>query len=129
MRCKRRLGNRGTMLLESLMALGLLAIGMAGLSALMVQHLRAAGSNNLLTTAIALGEQELEDLRSQDYNTGLVSRTSTSTLGTTTYTITTTVTANSPALNMKSIATTVTWSGLSGPQTYALNTIYTQLQN
>ena len=129
MRRKRRLDNRGTMLLEALMALGLLGIGMATLSALMVQHIRAAGSNNLLTTAIALGEQELEDLRSQDYNTGLVSRTSTSTLGATTYTITTTVTADSPSPNMKSIATRVTWTGLNGSQTYALNTIYTQLQN
>jgi len=117
------------MLLESLVAIGLLAIGMTSLSALMVQHIRAAGSNNLLTTAIALGEQELEDLRSQDYNTGLVSRTSTSTLGTTTYTITSTVTANSPAINMKSITTNVTWTGLNGSQTYALNTIFTQLQN
>ena len=129
MRSKRRLDDRGMMLLEALVAIGLLAIGMTTLSGLMVQHIRTAGSNNLLTTAIALGEQELEDLRSQDYNTGLVSRSSTSTLGTTTYTITTTVTADSPALNMKSITTNVTWNGLNGSQSYQLRTIYTQLQN
>jgi Tfp pilus assembly protein PilV len=127
MRSKHRLDARGYMLLESLVALGLLAIGMTSLSGLMVTHLRAAGSNNLLTTAIALGEQELEDIRSQDY-TAIVSRTTTSTLGNTTYTIATTVTADSPALNMKTISTNVTWSGLNGAQTYALKTIYTQIQ-
>jgi type II secretory pathway pseudopilin PulG len=129
MRSKRRLDNRGSMLLEALVAIALLGIGMSTLSLLMVQHLRAAGTNNLLTTAIALGEQELEDLRSQDYNTGLVSRTSTSTLGTTTFRITTTVTADNPIPNAKSISTIVSWTGLNGSQTYALNTIYTQLQN
>jgi len=129
MRSKRRLDNRGMMLVEALVAIGLLGIGMATLSALMVQHMRTAGSNNLLTTAIALGEQELEDLRSQDYNTGIVSRTTTSTVGATTYTITTTVTADTPSFNMKSITTNVTWSGISGAQSYVLRTIYTQLQS
>jgi Tfp pilus assembly protein PilV len=129
MRSKPRLDNRGIMLIESLVALALLGIGMTTLCAFMIQHIRAAGANNLLTTAIALGEQELEDLRSQDYTTGIVSRTSTSTLGATTFTITTTVVADSPAINMKSISTNVTWTGLNGSQTYALQTIYTQLQN
>ncbi len=129
MPCKPHRNDRGSMLLEALVSICLLGIGMAALSGLMVQHIRAAGTNNLLTTAIALGEQELEDLRSQDYNTGLVSRTTTSTLGITTYTITTTVTADTPALNMKTVNTNVTWSGLNGSQSYALNTIYTQLQN
>ena len=129
MPCKPHRNDRGSMLLEALVSICLLGIGMAALSGLMVQHTRAAGTNHLLTTAIALGEQELEDLRSQDYNTGLVSRTTTSTLGITTYTITTTVTADTPALNMKTVNTNVTWSGLNGSQSYALNTIYTQLQN
>jgi len=127
MRFKQRLDNRGVMLIEALVAIGLLGIGMASLSALMTQHIRRAGTNNAYTTAIALGEQEIEDLRSQDYTTGLVSRTSTSTVGVTTYTIATTVVPDSPAANMKSITTNVTWAGLNGTQVYRLYTIYTQI--
>jgi len=127
MHSRKRLNERGILLVEALVGLGILTVGMATISALMVQHLRASGTNNLLTTAIALGEQELEDLRSQDYNTGIVSRSSTSTQGVTTYTITTTVIPDNPAPNMKKVSTNVTWTGLNGSQTYALYTIYTQL--
>lgn len=129
MHYRHHLDDRGVMLVEAIVALGLLGLSMAALSALMTQHLRQAGTNSLYTAAIALGEQELEDLRSMDYNS-LASRTYTPpAVGVTTYTVASTVVADSPSANMKSITTNVTWTGLNGPQTYTLYTIYTQLQH
>ena len=129
MRCRQHRDDRGVMLVEAIVALGLLGLAMAALSTLMTQHLRQAGKNTAFMTAISLGEQELEDLRSLDYNS-IASRTNTPTTdGVTTYTVASTVVADSPTANMKSITTKVTWTGLNGPQTYSLYTIYTQLQH
>jgi hypothetical protein len=117
------------MMVEAIMAILLLGTSMAAISALMTQHIRQSGTNNLYTTAISLGERELDDLRSLDYNS-LASRTSTviPTPGSTTYTITSTIQADTPIANAKQISTTVTWTGLYGSQSYSLYTIFTALQ-
>lgn len=116
-------------MIEALISIVVLGICMMGISALLSQHIRRAGANNALTTAIALAERELEDIRSLEYS-AMASRTSTPTAGKPSYQVTTVVVPNSPNPNEKSITTTVSWSGIYGQptQTYTVRTVYTALQ-
>jgi hypothetical protein len=119
--------QQGSTLLESLVAIGLFGLAMAALGNLLVTHIRLEGSNLMQTTAIGLAEREFEDLRAIDYN-DIVSRSSTSTIGGIAYTVTTTVTADMPAANMKTINAAVTWTDRTGAQSYALSAIYTAVK-
>jgi type II secretory pathway pseudopilin PulG len=116
--------ERGSTLIESLVAIGLFGLVMAAVGDLLITHIRMEGLNVMQTTAIGLAERELEDLRAIQYS-DIVSRTSTQTVDGMRYTITSTVTADTPAPNEKSINTAVTWTDRSGAQSYALNAIYT----
>jgi prepilin-type N-terminal cleavage/methylation domain-containing protein len=127
MSSKHRRGERGTTLLESLVAVALFGIASAAIGTLLTQHIRTQGTNMTQTSAIGIAERELEDLRAMDYG-DIASRTSTTTVASMTYNLTTTVTANTPATNMKSINTTVTWTEARGPQTVSLNAIYTAVK-
>jgi len=124
MSSRHRRDDRGATLIEALVALALFGISMAAIGKLLTCHVRRAGTNNTYTTAVSMGEQELEDLRSQAYSV-IASRSSQVTTGGITYTITTAVVPDSPALNMKSITTTINWREPNGSQTYTLNAIYT----
>ena len=121
---KARHRERGSTLIESLVALGLFGLMASAMGSLFTTHIRAEGSNVRRTAAIALVEQEFEDLRSLDYDS-IMSRSSTSTTGHVTYTLTTTVVPDMPAPNMKTITATLTWTDNYGPQTYSANAIYT----
>jgi prepilin-type N-terminal cleavage/methylation domain-containing protein len=127
MSSKRLSNERGVTLIESVVALGLFAIAAAAISNLLVGHVRQKGSNLAATTAIVVAERELEDLRSLDY-ADIVTRSSTKTFGGLTYTLTTTVTADVPAPNMKTIQTQLTWSEPSGAKSYVLNAVYTAIK-
>jgi len=116
--------QRGAILMESLVALGLFGIAMMTIGDLMVQHIRMEGTNGTITTAVALAAGELEDLRGMPYD-NIQSRSSTQTDGALTYTITTTVVEDSPAPELKSISTQVTWTEPNGAQSFTLNAIYT----
>jgi type II secretory pathway pseudopilin PulG len=118
--------ERGSTLVESLVAIGLFGLVMAAVGNLLITHMRMEGLNIVQTTAIGLAERELEDLRALQYS-DIASRTATQTIGGIQYTIRTTVTADSPAPNEKSINTAVTWTDRSGSQSYALNAIYTAI--
>jgi len=83
--------------------------------------------NATKTTAISLATKELEDLRSLDYPSIPASRTSTTTVGPLTYTVTSTAAFDIPATGMSRITTTVTWTDPLGSQTYTLNAIYTDV--
>jgi prepilin-type N-terminal cleavage/methylation domain-containing protein len=123
----KRQRQRGTTLLESLVALALFGIASAAIGTLLTQHIRTQGSNMTQTTAIAIASRELEDLRSLDYD-DIVSRSSTQVFGGLTYTLTTAVADDVPAAKMKSITATVTWTEANGPQTYTLDAIYTAVK-
>jgi hypothetical protein len=109
---------------ESMVAVLLFALTAAAVGQLLTQQVRFEGTNGTMTTAIALAEAEMEDLRSLAY-ASIVSRSSQTVVGSITYNLQTTVASDTPAVNMKSITTNVTWTEPSGSQSYALYSIYT----
>ena len=113
--------------MEAMVALGLFAIALAGISSFLVHHVRAAGNNFRESYAYALAEQELEAIRALDYG-AIAARTATKTLGGITYTVTTTVGENTPAPNMKTVTVNVAWTDLRGSRNVQLGTIYTQVR-
>lgn len=115
--------QHGSTLVESLVALSLFALTAAAIGDLLTREIHLEGTNNTTTTAIFLAERELEDLRSQDYDT-VASRSSTSTVEGATYSLQTTVVPDSPAPSMKSVTTNVTWTDARGPQSYDVYAIY-----
>jgi Tfp pilus assembly protein PilV len=116
----------GTSLVETLVALALFAIGLVTVGRFLSMHVRMSASNTLSSTAYALAEAQMENLRTADYP-DIVSQTSTQRQGAVTFTVTTQVTPDAPAPNMKSIVIDVTWQEPMGPRDVALHTIYTQI--
>lgn len=122
--CARSLRNSsGSTLVESLVALSLFAMTAAAIGDLLLHQIRMEGANGAATNGVLLAERELEDLRSQDYDS-LASRTSTSTIDGATYFVQTTVVPDSPEVAMKSVTTSVTWTEAKGPQSYSVEAIY-----
>jgi len=118
--------QQGSLMIESLVALGLFAIAMMTIGDLLVQHIRIECTNGTRTSAVAFAERELEDLRSMPYSS-VQSRTSTLTDGNITYTITTTVVEDAPAAELKSITTQVNWTEPTGDQSLSMSAIYTKI--
>lgn len=127
MNSKLHTAERGATLIESVVALGLFTIATAAIGNLLVGHIRTKGSNLAATTAVVVAERELEDLRALDY-ADIATRTSTQTFGALTYTVSTTITNDAPAPNLKTIQTLVSWSEPSGSKNYVLNAIYTAIK-
>jgi type II secretory pathway pseudopilin PulG len=113
-------------LLESLVAIALFGLAGTAMERLVVQQMRMENTNITSTTAIALAAKELEDLRGLDYP-DVSSRSSTVTVQGLRYTIQTTVVPDSPQPNLKSIRADVSWTEPSGPKSYALYGIYTDV--
>jgi prepilin-type N-terminal cleavage/methylation domain-containing protein len=120
--------QRGNTLVESLVALALFTVMAAAIGDLLAQQIRMQGSNGTSTTAIALAEQEIEDLRSLSYE-DMASRSATKRIAGATYTVQTTVVPDTPVRNMKSITAQVTWTDALGPQAYSLYAVYTDVQH
>ncbi|MFN8624440.1 MAG: hypothetical protein U0587_00395 [Candidatus Binatia bacterium] len=118
--------QRGSILVESLVALGLFAITAAGIGQLLLQHIRAQGTNGTNTMAITLATRELEDMRAREYG-DMVGSSSNVTTGSLTFSVQTTVVADSPEPNLKSIATSVSWTEPNGPQAYTMYAIYSDV--
>jgi len=119
--------QRGFTLIETVVSLGLFVLAAAAIGNLLVSQIRMENGNATKTTAISLATKELEDLRSLDYPSIPASRTSTTTVGPLTYTVTRTAAFDIPATGMSRITTTVTWTDPLGSQTYTLNAIYTDV--
>lgn len=120
-------GGRGFTLIETLVSLALFVVATAAIGRLLVSQIRMETSNAAKTTAISLAAKELEDLRSLDYPSIPLSRTSTATVMGLTYTVTSTAVFDTPANGLASITTTVSWTEPLGSQTYVLNAIYTDV--
>ena len=119
-------GQDGLTLIEVLVAAVILAAGSVAVSSLIAAGLIRSDTNNAMTHATDLAIQEMEDLRSLDYGT-LASRTapnSPDVWNGTSFTIQSTVTRDSPALNMSSIAVAVTWAQRGRTYGYNLQNIY-----
>jgi type II secretory pathway pseudopilin PulG len=125
---RRRLRTQhGTTLVESIVALGLFAIGAGAVGSLLTQHIRQQVTNGTSTTAVSLAEQQFELLRGLNYDDIAGSTTVTAVDGMT-YTIRTTATSNVPAPNMKQIEVQVSWTEPKGPQVYTGYAIYTAVK-
>jgi len=118
--------QRGATLVESLVAVVMFALTARATGILLSQQFRMQVTNFTTTTAIALASKEIEDLRALDYP-NVASRSSTVTAGAVTYNIQTTVVADSPKANLKSITASVRWTEPSGPKAYSLYAIYTDV--
>lgn len=127
MKCNRLANERGFTLIEALASLGVFAIGAAAIGSLLVTQIRLETSNAIATTATSLAAKELEDLRSLDYSSIPGSRTSTTTVGAIAYTVASTATFDTPAAQMASITTTVSWTEPLGSKSYTVNAIYTDV--
>jgi Tfp pilus assembly protein PilV len=123
---QRHRGQAGIGLAETLVALALFAIGIVAVGGFLSMHIRMSSSNALSTIAYGLAEVQMENLRTADYSS-IASHTSTQRQGAVTFTVTTQVTPDVPAPNMKSIAIDVTWQEPTGPRDVSLHTIYTQV--
>ena len=118
--------RRGSMLIETLVALCLFGLTAAALGELVVSQIRLQGNNATTTTAISLAERELEDLRSLPYG-DIASRSAEIAVRGLTYRVLTTVAADSPEHDLKSVTTQVTWSDLLGLRGYTLHVTYTNV--
>ncbi len=127
MKCKRPPGATGFTLVETAVSLGVFALASAAIGGLLVSQIRMQTSNVTRTKAISLASKELEDLRALDYTSIPASRTSTTTVGGVTYTVTSQAVFDSPAAGVASIKTTVTWTEPLGPQSYTANVLYTDI--
>jgi prepilin-type N-terminal cleavage/methylation domain-containing protein len=127
MRCDGLTSQRGFTMIETVVSLSLFVLAAAAVGKLLVSQVRMETDNATKTTAISLATKELEDLRSLDYPSIPASRTSTTTVGSLTYRVTSKATFDSPAAGMARITTTVTWTEPLGSQTYTVNAIYTDV--
>ena len=127
MKCERRASISGFTLVETAVSLALFALASAAVGGLLVSQVRMQTSNVTKTKAISLAAKELEDLRALDYPSIPGSRTSTTTVGGVTYTVTSRATFDTPSAGVASIATTVTWTEPLGSRSYTANVLYTDV--
>lgn len=114
-------------MIETLVALALFAMTAATMGRFLVAQIRQSSNNYLQTKALSLAAEQLESTRAQKY-AEMVSGTRTETVGGVTYTIATTVDADSPSNGLKSIEVDVSWSDPQGPKNVTVNTIYTEVR-
>ena len=115
-------------LLEVLVAMLLLTIGMLGVTNLTIGIIKGNSYSKNVTTATVVAEQQIEQAQRIGYVGvdavgGLVGN-ATVTMGGTSFTRTTAVTAGSPGPNMKAVSVGVTWNP--GNNSVSLNTIISQ---
>jgi len=118
--------QRGTTLIECVAAIVLFAIAAAAIGDLLAQQIRMQNSNGTTTTAISVAAAELEDVRTLNYG-DMANRSSTTVVDGVTYNLDTSVVANSPQQNMKTVHTTVVWTEPTGAKSYTLQSIYTDV--
>jgi general secretion pathway protein I len=117
---------RGFTLLEVLSAMTLFALVAAAVGTLATASIVHTIQNRHASTAAELAQRELEDLRSLAY-ADLAGGTSTEVVAGQSYTIVTTVTADTPAAGMSRINVEVSWTGPEGSRSYEVDTIYTSV--
>ena len=123
---RRRLGQCGTTLVESVVALGLLAAGAATTGNFLVQQIRRGGNNGNYTTAYALAAESLESMRAKRF-ADMEGSESTLRQGSVVFHVTTQVSDGHPAPNLKQITVTVTWKDPSGSNSISVPVLYTEI--
>ena len=126
--CRRpRLNQRGISLIETLVALGLFAMTAATMGKFLVSQIRQASNSHLQTKALTMAADQLETTRAQRFN-DMASGSKTQMVGGVQFTIQTTVTDDTPANGLKTIAVNVSWKDQLGPKNVTVNTIYTEVR-
>lgn len=121
---------RGSSLIEALVASAVLTVGAAAAASMLTLSSTTSQSSTLGAHAVALAQQEMEDLRSLVY-ASILTRDSyppnaPDVFNGTSFTVHTNVQADQPVANVKTITVTVSWTDR-GARTYDLQTIYTNI--
>ena len=122
---------RGSSLIEALVASAVLTVGAAAAASMLTLSSTTSQSSTLGAHAVALAQQEMEDLRSLVY-AGILTRDSypanaPDVFNGTKFTVHTDVQVDQPVANMKTITVMVSWADHGTPRTYDLQTIYTNI--
>jgi type IV pilus assembly protein PilV len=106
--------DRGFTLLETLIAMTILAIGLLGLLGLQIAAMQGNASGFLISTAAALGEQRIEELKLLSSSNALLSAgdhaDGTVTVHGMTYTKSYTIQDNSPISGVSALTMTISWT-------------------
>ena len=97
-------GSDGFTLIEVLIALLVLSIGLLSVAAMQISSIKGNGEANHITEVTALMEKKLDGYKSMDYDT-IVDEAGTEDI----YDWVTTVKANEPVNDLKTITIDVTW--------------------
>jgi len=118
--------ERGVTLVESLVALALLALGASAIGNFMTSQIRHTAVNFTTAQAYTHASDEIERVRSLPF-AEMVSTSTTKTTGAITYTITSTIEDGVPAPNMKAVEVEVVWNSPDGQKRVDVQTVYTQI--
>jgi prepilin-type N-terminal cleavage/methylation domain-containing protein len=130
-RAARRADRRraaGFTLLEVLFAMTLFALVSTAVNVVAVASMRQSLHNRHGTAAVLLAQEEVENLRSLDYE-DIEARQLGADVAGQSYAIVTEVEDDTPAAGMKQITVTVSWDGMEGEQEYVVETIFTALES
>ncbi len=112
--------------MEVIIAAFLLTVGLMATAQLVMMATGHVALSRQQTDAAALAVQTIEQYRDISFsNLTAGTRSSTATVGATTFNVQTVVTANDPQVGMKRVFVTVTWVG---GQSYVTSTILSPLQ-
>jgi type IV pilus assembly protein PilV len=121
----------GFTLIELLVTMVILSFGLLGTAGLTTGIIRGNFFSKNITSATVIAQTELEAVQNKGYTgantTNFPSSAATVSMGGVNFSRTTTITDNSPASNMKTIAVTVTWNEAdNAARSVALQTILAQ---
>ena len=117
--------RRGFTLIEIVVAIVMLTFGVLASASLTAALMRSNRGVTNRTRAIETLRLKVEDLQSLNY-TEIADGNDTATIGGITFNRAWTVTANSPAANLKTVSLTVTWADRQGNHTITNQTIRAQ---
>lgn len=119
-------GQRGVTLIESLVALALLALGAAAIGNFMTGQIRHAENNHLSDRAYALAAEEVERIRSLPF-AEMAGDSHSEAEGDVVFEVASTVRSDTPGPNMNSVEVNVRWNAPGGAHEIALRTVYAQV--
>lgn len=113
-------------MVESLIAVALLAIGAAVVGTFMTSQIRHAAVSHLSSQAYSLAADEMERIRALPWPR-IANAQRAESVGGVEFTVRAEVDGDVPARNMKSITVAVEWSEPGGPKYVDIHSVYTQV--
>jgi Tfp pilus assembly protein PilV len=118
--------QRGSTIIESLVALGLLAVTTSQVADFLVHQIRQASSNRLDTLAYSVAADVMESTRAQHFGE-IATGTTTVDQDGVTFTVSTTVDNDTPDSGLKTITSQVSWNEPAGSRAISVSAIYTDI--